>query len=81
MVIQLRRYSPQGLAGLAQTVDLAQHSLLGRVRLNVLSIRAQAIAKLDVAHALAIGTLVTLASLVRSPICLVFPLAYRRHDV
>jgi len=70
---------PQGRALIAQPPDLRQCLLLGRVGLDVLPIGAKTIAELDIAHALAVCTLVVHG--VPCPFAdgLALPLAHRGH--
>jgi hypothetical protein len=57
-VVQRGSNPSQRVAALAQPPDFVEHCLLGRIRLDVLPVGAQAIAKLDIAHTLAFGALV-----------------------
>src|SRR5579862_2693379 len=80
-VIQRRRDPAQSLTALAHLANLIQHGLFGGIRLDVLSVGAEAVAELDVAHALAVGALVAHGVPGSLADRLAFPLAYGRHDV
>jgi hypothetical protein len=69
------------MTALAHTVYVIQHCLLAGVWFDVLSVPAQAIAELDVAHALAVRTLVTHGVPGAFADRLSFPLTHRRHDI
>jgi hypothetical protein len=68
LVVEGSRDPTQAPTAPAHTANLIQHCLLGRIWLDVLTVRAQPIAALDVAQALAVGAFVLMASRVRSPI-------------
>src|SRR5260370_768269 len=57
-VVQRCSDASQGLTVLAHTADLIQHCLLAGVWVDVLSVSAKPVAELDIAHSLAVGTLV-----------------------
>jgi len=63
------------MTALAHTVYLIHHCLIAGVWFDVLSVPAQAIAELDIAHALAVGTLVAHRVARVFPNSLAFPFA------